>query len=118
MVLTEEKTLFQHMTSLSGCGVADHFDCEFDGNPNPIKSGGFFYDSRTFDRYGVGFVEAVEFRNHEGSLVVRRVLYRPANGSSLAIGTSYPDVKEFDFKSWSEWRIWRNVSDWLTELGN
>jgi hypothetical protein len=59
MVLTEEKTRFHHIASLNAWAIASHFNCEFDGDSNPINHGGFFYNPRTWDTDG--YVNAVEF---------------------------------------------------------
>jgi hypothetical protein len=32
-------------------------------------------------------------------------------------GTRYPDLKEYNLKTWKEWHIWRSVAEWLRELG-
>lgn len=146
MVTESEKTRFREMASLAGWDVAKAYGVAYSGDSDPIRHGGFFYNTADWSEYG--YADAVEFWLEEetNTLVVQRGTINKVDDDELTKliestyddvdptdihlqidackghwgvdneGPMYPDTLRFNLDNWSEWRIWRSVEFMLNGL--
>lgn len=136
----------EKLASLAGWNIAKYFACSYEGDSDPIRHGGVFYDPRDWAEYG--YASCVEFwadpDSREDTLVVSSgTIHRPGIQEVKAALQHYgldwtddvhqqieacrayngiePDdcvsPRRYKLDHWHEWRIWRSVSELLAQLG-
>lgn len=95
--MTANKPTDQELASMSGWDIAKALGCEYSGDCNPIRHGGFFYDARDWEAWG--YANIVEFwddpETKDDILVVQRgTIHKPDDMSGAFRCCDVPESEQ------------------------